>query len=123
MKRMAKMATATVVLIIAVTTAAWAWAITPVDENAEKTTLVGIVTDVGPGLTVKSDDGTYTVQMGNPAWSRGLGFEPVSGEEIVVYGFVSDDSIVPIVIVYGGDGYFLRDTDGAPLWPRSPANR
>ena len=82
----------------------------------DKETLVGAIEIDGSTISITTSSGTYAIRMGNRPFSSALGFELVEGAEIAVFGFVYDAEVIPIVVVSEGSAYFLRDTDGTPLW-------
>ena len=81
-----------------------------------KKTLVGDLAIENGVLSISTPKGTNTIRTGNRHYSASIGMDLQEGIEIAVFGFLIDSDVIPIVIVAEGEAFFLRDTDGAPLW-------
>jgi hypothetical protein len=72
------------------------------------------------GLSLTLDDGTALyVQLGNSRYSQTIGFAPVIGEGVTVYGFIGDQSLysaITVTLDSTGQVYSFRTETGQPLW-------
>jgi len=73
------------------------------------------------GLSLILDDGSaYYVQLGNSRYSQSIGFAPVAGEGVTIYGFPGDQgaySAITVTLDSTAQVYSFRDaTTGQPLW-------
>ena len=72
------------------------------------------------GLSLTQDDGTALyVQLGNSRYSQTIGFAPVIGEGVTVYGFIGDQSLysaITVTLDSTGQVYSFRTETGQPLW-------
>lgn len=88
-----------------------------------KETLVGTITSDGAGWSISTVSDTYSLRTGNKPFLDSTGIDLEEGADIFVYGYVADESVVPMLIVCDDAAYFFRDTDGAPLWARAISTR
>ena len=84
--------------------------------EGNKETLVGVLELEGPVLLVNTSARTYAIRMGNRPFVSSLGLDLEEENEIAVFGYVNGDVVIPIIVVSEGNAYFLRDTEGTPLW-------
>jgi len=73
------------------------------------------------GLSLTLDDGSaFYVQLGNQRYNQSIGFAPVIGESLAVYGFPGDQgaySAITVTLDSTAQVYAFRDaTTGQPLW-------
>jgi hypothetical protein len=88
---------------------------------AGATTIHGTVVSFDQmGLSLTLDDGSaYYVQLGNSRYSQSIGFAPVAGEGVTVYGFPGDQgaySAITVTLDSTAQVYSFRDATGRPLW-------
>jgi len=73
------------------------------------------------GLSLTLDDGSaFYVRLGNQRYNQSIGFAPVIGESLAVYGFPGDQgaySAITVTLDSTAQVYAFRDaTTGQPLW-------
>ena len=88
---------------------------------AGATTIHGTVVSFDQmGLSLTLDDGSaFYVQLGNSRYGQSIGFAPVAGEGVTVYGFPGDQglySAISVTIDSTAQTYSFRDETGRPLW-------
>lgn len=81
-----------------------------------KATLVGRVYFDETEWKIETDQGTFSIQIGNQRFAASTGMEMHENEDIAVFGYVDENDVFPILIVIGEEAFYLRDTDGTPLW-------
>ena len=85
-----------------------------VDE--EKVTLVGGLSADGPTWSVQTATGSYAIRFGNSRYLSSMGIDLRDGAEVAVFGYLDEQTVIPILIVLDGEAHYMRDTDGSPLW-------
>jgi hypothetical protein len=81
-----------------------------------KTTLVGHVYFDETELKIDTDQGTFSIHIGSQRFADSIEIDIQENEEIAVFGHVNESDVYPILIVIGEEAFYLRDTDGTPLW-------
>ena len=94
---------------------------------AGATTIHGTVVSFDQmGLSLTLDDGSaFYVQLGNSRYSQSIGFAPVAGEGVTVYGFPGDQgaySAITVTLDSTAQVYAFRDASGRPLWAGGNGN-
>lgn len=83
------------------------------------TTIAGTVVAFGGGdLTVQTDEGQLTVNLGPEWYVEATGINLQAGDEIEISGFEEDGvfQVTRIVDQASGETLLLRDETGRPLW-------
>jgi hypothetical protein len=93
----------------------------PQANIASATTIHGTIVSFDQfGLSLTLDDGSaFYVQLGNSRYSQSIGFSPITGEGVTVYGFNGDQgtySAITVTLDSTAQVYSFRDTTGRPLW-------
>jgi hypothetical protein len=88
---------------------------------AGATTIHGTVVSFDQmGLSLTLDDGSaYYVQLGNSRYSQSIGFAPVAGEGVTIYGFPGDQGVysaITVTLDSTAQVYSFRSETGQPLW-------
>ena len=94
---------------------------------AGATTIHGTVVSFDQmGLSLTLNDGSaFYVQLGNSRYSQSIGFAPVAGEGVTVYGFPGDQgaySAITVTLDSTAQVYAFRDASGRPLWAGGNGN-
>ena len=84
--------------------------------EGSKTTLTGTLVSDGNGWALQSEDSVYEILFGNQRFLDSLNIPMAEGAEVSLYGMLEDNTITPLIVVMYPEAYFLRDTDGRPLW-------
>jgi hypothetical protein len=84
---------------------------------------MGAMNHMGTHLTLKTDNGTYTVLAGPSSFTKNKGFEFNKGDQIEVTGskvkYNSTEALIAREIKKGGKTLTLRNEQGIPEWSMS----
>ena len=108
----------TVLLLMLMSTGLYALDRTPDPAALEgsKTTLTGILVRDANRWTLQSEGTYYEIRFGNRRFLDSIDMPLEDGAEVSIYGTLGDKSITPLIVVMYPEAFFLRHTDGRPLW-------
>lgn len=119
---------AIVTLLVAFSAAATVWASGSLSgrdivDAGSKVTLSGILAEEDGEWSLKTEDKTYAVHLGNYGvlYPEGLGLK--AGEQASVSGFLAGDELSAISLASHGAAFTFRKDDGTPLWAGKGNNR